>query len=181
MDCRRIGAVLIALFAVANVHAESARDTVPGRTDSTNQPFGFRVKGTAPTLVKGFPDLTPVLGLLPVDQRKRPTLVGLSTMTVTFDNSFSFTSNVDSHGKVIGQFKGILRGDGHFSVQIANFDVIGILKVSTQTDGLFQTPPIPIQLSFTDAQANSTVLLNKPDLTITYKVKHGTAVATAAR
>ena len=181
MDRRGIASLVIAVLAAFNVHAESARDAdVPGRTDSTNQPFGFRVKGATPTVVKGFPNLTPVLSLLPVDAHKRPTLAGLSTIAVTFDNSFTFTSNIDAHGKFKGQFKGVLLGDGHLAVQISNFDVIRILMINTQTDGVFQSPPIPIQLVITDAQGNSTLLLNKPDLTITYKVKHGTAVATAA-
>jgi hypothetical protein len=155
-------------------------EDVPGRGASANQPFGFRVKGTdlAPT-TKGNPDLSPVASLLP-QKNGKPTLVGLKTMTIVFQNSFTYTADIDSHGRVSGAFQARLAPTGKLAVTFKNFDVVTIFGVQTATDGTFNTAPIAIALSVSDG-TTTTNLLSRSDLVITYAVKRGVAKATAAK
>ena len=168
--------LLIILALTFSVSAFAAT-TIPNRSGNTGQALGFRVKGTNLTTTKGSPDLSASLSLLPT-KNGRPTLIELKTMTITFDNSFAFNSTVDSKGRVTGAFTAKLLNDGHLAVKFLNFNVTGILGVSTATpDGQFMTPQIAITLTATTDGVTPITLLNVTNFVVTYNVVHGVATA----
>lgn len=172
----RITALLALLFISSTAFAES----IPGRGANTGQPLGFRVKGTALTTVKGSPDLTPSLSLLP-QKNGRATLAGLKTITISFNNSFTFTANIDSKGRVSGAFAAKLFNTGHLGIRFKDFDVTGVFGVSTTTNGTFTTPPIPVSITGTSDGVTPILLLSVPNFQITYVVNHGVATSIAAK
>ena len=160
--------------------AAQAADSLGGRRPTTGQPFGFRVKAGERAKAKGSPDLSPVLSQFP-QKNGRATLAGLTSMTITFNNSFAFTSSIDARGKVSGAFTArLVAATGRLPVLFKDFDVIGIFGVDTSTDGIFDTPPILISLTVSDG-TTATTLVNNAPLIITYEVKRGVAKATALR
>jgi hypothetical protein len=174
---RTLAVTFAAMLLCASVHSA---DSLGGRTPTSGQPFGFRVKAGERATTKGSPDLSPVLSLFP-QKNGRATLVGLTSMTITFNNSFAFTSNIDARGKVSGAFSArLVATNGKLPVVFKDFDVIGIFGVSTATDGIFDTPPILITLTVSDGTTTTTLVDNAP-LIITYQVKRGVARATALR